>query len=70
MFLGVGDGLALRRLPDEAFAVLWRKATTDGVVRAPSEFSRTVASPPSMTDMQELVVPRSIPKIFPIIFIS
>jgi hypothetical protein len=31
------------------------KATTDGVVRAPSEFSKTTGSPPSMTDMQELV---------------
>lgn len=37
-------------------------------MRAPSEFSRTVGSPPSMTDMQELVVPRSIPKILAIIF--
>ncbi|MCL4163134.1 UNVERIFIED_CONTAM: hypothetical protein GTU68_001390, partial [Idotea baltica] len=42
-------------------------ATTEGVVRAPSEFSRTDGSPPSMTDMQELVVPRSIPKILPMI---
>ena len=38
------------------------KATTEGVVRAPSEFSKTTGSPPSMTDMQELVVPKSIPK--------
>ena len=43
------------------------KATTDGVVRAPSEFSRTTGSPPSMTDMQELVVPRSMPKILAIV---
>src|SRR5215208_1216735 len=36
-------------------------ATTDGVVRAPSEFSMTFGSPPSSTAMQEFVVPRSIP---------
>src|SRR5580765_315445 len=36
-------------------------ATCDGVVRAPSEFSMTLASLPSMTATQELVVPRSIP---------
>ncbi len=41
-------------------------ATTEGVVRAPSEFSRTTGSPPSMTDMQELVVPKSIPRILDI----
>jgi len=35
----------------------------DGVVRAPSEFSRTTGSPPSITAIQELVVPRSIPRI-------
>src|SRR5690349_24249840 len=39
-------------------------ATTDGVVRPPSAFSRTVGSPPSMTATQELVVPRSIPIVF------
>jgi hypothetical protein len=44
------------------------KATMDGVVRAPSEFSRTTGSPPSMNAMQELVVPKSIPKILDIIF--
>jgi hypothetical protein len=33
----------------------------EGVVRLPSEFSNTTGSPPSMTAMQELVVPRSIP---------
>src|SRR3954471_11623102 len=40
------------------------KATTDGVVRPPSEFSITVGSPPSRTAMHELVVPRSIPIVF------
>src|SRR5260370_40507338 len=37
------------------------KATIDGVVRAPSEFSITLGVLPSMTATQELVVPRSIP---------
>src|SRR3954462_14573054 len=39
-------------------------ATTDGVVRPPSEFSMTVGSPPSKTAIQLLVVPRSIPIVF------
>src|SRR6476660_5353961 len=37
------------------------KATTDGVVRAPSAFAMTVGSPPSRTETTEFVVPRSIP---------
>ena len=41
-------------------------ATTDGVVRLPSEFSKTNGSPPSMTAMQEFVVPKSMPKTFAI----
>src|SRR5579862_174795 len=41
-------------------------ATTEGVVRAPSEFSTTTGSPPSMTAMQEFVVPKSMPKILAI----
>src|ERR1700720_1233937 len=39
-------------------------ATTEGVVREPSEFGITTGSPPSMTAMTELVVPRSIPTVF------
>src|SRR5215467_3215302 len=45
---------------------LFVNATIEGVVRAPSEFSRTTGSPPSITAIQELVVPRSIPKILAI----
>lgn len=37
------------------------KATTDGVVLHPSEFSITLACLPSITATQELVVPKSIP---------
>lgn len=36
-------------------------ATTDGVVRDPSEFSITFACLPSITATHELVVPKSIP---------
>ena len=37
------------------------KATTDGVVRLPSRLGMTRLSPPSITQAQLLVVPRSIP---------
>src|SRR6516164_11562880 len=56
-------------------SLLFVNATTDGVVRAPSEFSKTTGSPPSITAIQELVVPKSIPKtlaiklIFPLLSI-
>ncbi len=43
------------------------KATTEGVVRLPSLLGITTGSLPSMTDTHELVVPRSIPIIFPIV---
>src|SRR5690348_3668476 len=44
-----------RRSPDSV------KATIEGVVRAPSLFSMTLACLPSITATQELVVPRSMP---------
>jgi hypothetical protein len=47
---------------------LFVKATTEGVVRAPSEFSSTIGSVPSITDIQEFVVPKSIPNIFRDVF--
>src|SRR5579871_1427049 len=40
-----------------------RKATTEGVVRAPSAFSITFGVLPSMMATHELVVPRSMPII-------
>ena len=43
-------------------------ATTEGVVRAPSALGMTTGSPPSMTAMQQLVVPRSIPITFAMLF--
>src|ERR1700756_1317413 len=45
----------------------FKKATIDGVVRRPSSFAITTGSLPSITDTQELVVPKSIPIIFAII---
>jgi hypothetical protein len=41
-------------------------ATIEGVVRAPSEFSKTTGCPASITDMHEFVVPKSIPNILAI----
>ena len=43
-------------------------ATIEGVVLLPSLFAITTGSLPSSTATQELVVPKSIPIIFPIIF--
>ncbi len=43
------------------------KATIDGVVRSPSLFSMTFGLPPSMMATQELVVPRSMPIVLPMI---
>src|SRR5882762_6200349 len=45
------------------------KATTEGVVRPPSELGITTGSPPSMTATTELVVPKSIPIIL-LIFLN
>src|SRR5574343_683439 len=40
----------------------------DGVVRVPSEFSITLVELPSMMATHELVVPRSMPMILPMLF--
>src|SRR5215216_901498 len=45
-----------------------RNATIEGVVLRPSLFAITTGSLPSITATQELVVPKSIPIIFPMIF--
>lgn len=50
--------------PAETHIHTWN-ATTEGVVRAPSVFSITLAVLPSMMATQELVVPRSIPMMSP-----
>src|SRR5262245_36821229 len=41
-------------------------ATIEGVVRAPSRLATTLGFPPSMTAMQQFVVPRSMPMTLPI----
>src|ERR1700694_5598241 len=46
-----------RRSPDLV------KATTEGVVREPSELGMTTGSQPSITASAELVVPKSIPTV-------
>ena len=51
------------------FQVVSKNATTDGVVLAPSAFSKTFACEPSMIATHEFVVPRSIPIILLIILI-
>src|SRR5579863_717928 len=48
-------GCPTRRSPSSV------KATIEGVVREPSEFSITLGVEPSITATQELVVPRSMP---------
>jgi hypothetical protein len=49
---------------------LSEKATTDGVVLFPSTLVITFGSPPSITDTQEFVVPKSIPIILLILNFS
>jgi len=46
------------------------KATTDGVVLAPYEFSITLGVLPYITATQELVVPRSIPITTPVFLVE
>src|SRR5512133_1414125 len=65
VFLELGTAWRLAASPTNRSPDLV-KATTDGVTRRPSEFSRTVGSPPSMTAIQEFVVPKSIPITFAI----
>ncbi len=45
-------------------------ATTEGVKRPPSALGMTTGSPPSITAITELVVPKSMPNIFAIIPLS
>jgi len=59
----VGDGLALGGLADEALAVLRERDDGRRGARAFRVLDARRGSPPSMTAMQELVVPRSMPMI-------
>ena len=62
------------RIVRSGFVIAWRlatsptstspvfeNATTEGVVRAPSELGMTAGSPASSVETTELVVPRSMP---------
>ena len=66
-----------------AFVTAWRfagspinlspvfvNATTDGVVLTPSALAMTVGFPPSITDTQLFVVPKSIPIVLLILYSS
>src|ERR1022692_2979012 len=66
VFSGVVVGWGLGTWPTNRSPLLV-KPTTDGVVRVPSWFAMTVGWPASMTATQELVVPKSIPMILPIL---
>src|SRR5580704_13315492 len=68
VFSGLVMACRLATCPTSRSPVLV-KPTTEGVVRPPSSLGITFGSPPSMTATQELVVPRSIPIIFPIAFL-
>ena len=60
---GLATAWRFARLPTRRSPSLVN-ATTDGVVRAPSLLGITMGLPASIIDMQEKVVPRSIPRIF------
>src|SRR5436189_673619 len=60
VFLGLVTACRLATWPTSRSPSLV-KATTDGVVRPPSELAMTVGSPPSRMATTEFVVPRSMP---------
>ena len=60
VFWGLVTACRLAGVPTRRWPSLVN-ATTDGVVRPPSALGMTVGSPPSITAMHELVVPRSMP---------
>jgi hypothetical protein len=60
VFCGLVTAWRLAGVPTSRWPSLVN-ATTDGVVRPPSALGMTVGSPPSITAMHELVVPRSMP---------
>ena len=66
VFVGLVTACRLAACADKALPALAKSDDRRGG-RAPSEFSRTTGSPPSMTAMQEFVVPKSIPRILLII---
>ena len=69
VFVGLVTAWRFAGAPTRRVPSFW-KATTEGVVRAPSRFVITVGSPPSMTATTELVVPRSMPMILDLLLMS
>src|SRR3954464_12470201 len=69
VLLGLVTAWRLAGWPTRRSPSSWM-ATIEGVVRMPSAFSITLGVLPSMTATHELVVPRSIPMTFPMVFIS
>jgi hypothetical protein len=65
VFFGLVTACRLAAVPTSR-SPLFVNATIDGVVRPPSAFGTTVGWPPSMTAMQEFVVPKSMPSTFAI----
>ena len=66
VFLGLVTATRLAAAP--IFTSPLSKEITYGVVLAPSPFTITTDSPPSITEIHELVVPKSIPIILLILF--
>ena len=66
VFLGLVTDWRLADAPTNTSPSSWY-AMMDGVVRAPSAFSMTLATLPSMMATQLLVVPRSMPMILPMV---
>src|SRR5215203_552289 len=60
---GLVTACRLASWPTRRSPLLLSNATTEGVVRSPSELEITTGSPPSKTATQLFVVPRSIPML-------
>jgi len=69
VFFGLVTACRLAALPTSR-SPLFVNATMEGVVRPPSAFGTTTGWPPSITAMQELVVPKSIPSTLDILILA
>src|SRR6185369_9974186 len=70
VFSGFVTACLRASVPTSRWPVLGSIATTDGVIRLPSAFSRIVGWPASSTAIAEFVVPRSIPMTFAMVSAS
>ena len=69
VFRGLTTACLLAKSPAN-LSLFFETATIEGVVLLPSLFSIIFGEPPSVIAIAELVVPKSIPKIFAIFFIK